>query len=140
MAGCTTSQAVRWTWNQKLGAADRCRLSKWLRRFNTEEEALWREVIVNKYGLNGNWVSNSVNSTYGVSAWRTIRNMWPDLSRNIVYKVGNGTKIFIWKENWNGNEALMVLFPDLFSLCTNPEETVAEVWSIHGWNIVFRRH
>ena len=49
--------------------------------------------VVNKYGLNGNWVSNSVNSTYGVSAWRTIRNLWPDLSRNIVYKVGNGTKI-----------------------------------------------
>lgn len=22
----------------------------------------------------------------------------------------------------------------------NPEETVAEVWSEHGWNIVFRRH
>ncbi|KAG5607397.1 hypothetical protein H5410_028889 [Solanum commersonii] len=31
-----------------------------------------------------------VNSTYGVSAWRTIRNLWHDLSRNIVYKVGNG--------------------------------------------------
>ncbi|WMV42793.1 hypothetical protein MTR67_036178 [Solanum verrucosum] len=73
-------------------------------------------------------------------SWRTIRNLWPDLSRNIVYKVGNGTKILFWKENWNGNEALMVLFPDLFSLCTNPEETMAEVWSTHGWNIVFRRH
>ncbi|WMV23799.1 hypothetical protein MTR67_017184 [Solanum verrucosum] len=60
--------------------------------------------------------------------------------QNIAYKVGNGTKIQFWKENWNGNEALMGLFPDLFSLCTNPEETVAEVWSIHGWNIVFRRH
>ena len=96
--------------------------------------------VVNKYGLNGNWVSNSVNSTYGVSAWRTIRNLWLDLSRNIVYKVANGTKILFWKENWNGNEALMVLFLDLFSSCTNPEETVAEVWSIHGWNIVFRRH
>ena len=96
--------------------------------------------VVNKYGLNGNWVSNSVNSTYKVSAWRKIRNLWPDLSRNIVYKVGNGTKIRFWKENWNGNEALMVLFHDLFSLCTNPEETVFEVWSIQGWNIVFRRH
>ncbi|KAG5583282.1 hypothetical protein H5410_053909 [Solanum commersonii] len=68
--------------------------------FNTEEQALWRELIVNKYGLNGNWVSSSLNSTYGT---------------------------------------LMVLFPDRFSLCTNPEETVAEVWSTHGWNIVFRR-
>ena len=49
-------------------------------------------------------------------------------------------QILFWKVNWNGNEALMVLFPDLFSLCTNLEETVAEVWSIHGWNIVFGRH
>ena len=43
-------------------------LSKWLWRFNNEEEALWREVIVNKYGLNGNWVFSSVNSTYRVSS------------------------------------------------------------------------
>ena len=56
-----------------------------------------------------------LNSTYGVLPWRTIRNLWPDLSRNIVYKVGMGRKNLFWKENWNGNEALMVLFPDLFS-------------------------
>ncbi|WMV52569.1 hypothetical protein MTR67_045954 [Solanum verrucosum] len=124
---------------RNLGLQNRCLLSKWLWRFNTEEQALWREVIVNKYGLNGNWVSSSMNSTYGMSAWRIIRKFWPALSRHIVYKVGNGTKIIFWKENWNGNETLMALFPDRFSLCTNPEETVAEVWSTHGWNIVFRR-
>ena len=54
--------------------------------------------VVNKYGLNGNWVSNSVNSTYGVSAWRTIRNLWPDISRNIVYKVGNETNPILESE------------------------------------------
>ena len=61
---------------RNLGLQKRCLLSKWQWRFNTKEEALWREVIVNKYGLNGNWVSNSVNSSYGVSVWRTIRNLW----------------------------------------------------------------
>ena len=83
---------------RNLGLQNRSLLSKWLWRFYTEEEALWKEVIVNKYGLNGNWVSNSVNSTYGVSAWRTIRNLWPDISRNIVYKVGNETNPILESE------------------------------------------
>ena len=44
---------------RNLGLQNRSLLSKWLWRFNNEEEALWREVIVNKYGLNGYWVCNS---------------------------------------------------------------------------------
>lgn len=30
------------------------------------------------------------------------------------------------------NETLMIVFLDLFSLCTNPEETVVEIWSTQG--------
>ncbi|CAN4092320.1 unnamed protein product [Withania somnifera] len=30
--------------------------------------------------------------------WRTIRNLWPKLSENICYKVGEGTRILFWKD------------------------------------------
>ena len=39
-----------------------------------------------------------LNSTYGVLPWRTIRNLWPDISRNIVYKVGNETNPILESE------------------------------------------
>lgn len=33
----------------------------------------------------------------------------------------------------------MVSYPDLFILSTNLEAMVNEVWSLHGWNLRFRR-
>ncbi|CAN4112876.1 unnamed protein product [Withania somnifera] len=124
---------------RSFGLQNRCLLTKWLWRFTVEDQALWKEVIHNKYGLEGNCCSNTVLSTYGVSVWKTIRNSMATLSRNISYRVGNGSKILFWKENWIGNETLMVSFPDLFSLSINPDEKVANVWSPLGWNIMFRR-
>lgn len=115
-------------------------IHKWLHwRFTTEEQAFWREVIVNKYGQKEYWCSNPVLSTYGVSVWRTIRSLWTKLKDHIQYKVGKGTNILFWKQNWIGQEALCESFPDLFSFCTNPEAKVAEVWSPQGWNLSFRR-
>ncbi|KAF3648646.1 BTB/POZ and MATH domain-containing protein 5 [Capsicum annuum] len=80
-----------------------------------------------------------VTSTYGVFVWRTIRNLWPKLSENICNKVGEGTKLYFWKDKWIGQEPLMDAYPDLFSFCGNPGATIAETWSPQGWNLTFRR-
>ena len=90
-----------------------------------------------KYGQTEQWTTN----TYGVSVWRTIRNLWPKLSESIRYKVGEGTRILFWKDKWIGQNSLMEDFPDLFSLsfCDNPEASIAETWTNQGWNIIFRR-
>lgn len=61
------------------------------------------------------------------------------LKVNSNYKVGRGDKILFWKENWSGQGALQALFPGLFSICTNPEVKVGEIWSPRGWNLAFRR-
>lgn len=100
---------------RNLGLQNKCLLTKWLWRFTIEEQSLWREVVESKYGLDGDCCFNLVHSSYGVSVWRTIRNLWPSLNRNIVFKVGNGANILFWKENWIGNETLMASFPNLFS-------------------------
>ena len=42
-------------------------LGMWLWRFGIEEDALWRQVIVMKYGcMWGGWCTRSVNGPYGV--------------------------------------------------------------------------
>ena len=38
-----------------------------------------------------------------------------------------------------GQNSLMEDFPDLFSVCDNPEASIAETWTNEGWNIIFRR-
>ena len=48
-------------------------LGKWLWTFGYEREALWRRVIRAKYGAEeGDWCSNFVLGSYGVSLWKTI--------------------------------------------------------------------
>ncbi|WMV14171.1 hypothetical protein MTR67_007556 [Solanum verrucosum] len=58
----------------------------------------------------------------------------------LLNKVGDGLKTLFWKEPWNGHEHLMSAFPDLFSICSNHEATVADTWTPQGWNICFRRN
>jgi len=125
---------------KNLRVQNKSLLSKWLWRFVVEDQALWRRAILNKYGQTEEWVSNVVDSTYGVSVWRSIRNLWDSLKENLVVKVGEGNKIFFWKDKWIGQECLNSVFPDLFSFCTNPEAKIAEIWSPQGWNLTFRRN
>ena len=41
-----------------------------------EDKALWKEVIVSKYGEASPWCTEMVTDTYGVGVWRTTRNLW----------------------------------------------------------------
>ncbi|WMV33859.1 hypothetical protein MTR67_027244 [Solanum verrucosum] len=117
-----------------------CLLMKWLWRLNGNDHALWKEVILNKYGQTEQWCTNAESTTYETSVWRSIRNLWPRLVKNSCYEVGAGNKILFWKDLWIGQEVLMQVFPDLASICTNLEVTVADSWSPQGWNFFFRRH
>ena len=81
-----------------------------------EDHALWKDVIISKYGQTEQWTTNTVTNTCGVSVWRTIRNLWPKLSSSIGYKVGEGTRVLFWKDKWIGQNSLMEDFPDLLFL------------------------
>jgi hypothetical protein len=70
-------------------------LGKWLWRYSTEPNSLWRQVIDSKYGGQGNfWVSNRVNTPHGVSLWRHIRAGWDVFSQHISY-MGIGDDQFL---------------------------------------------
>ena len=75
-------------------------LMKWLWRYAGEERALWKEVIVAKYGEINPWCTENVSEPYGVGVWRTIRNLWPQAEANLFLKVGNGNKTKFWKGGW----------------------------------------
>nr|XP_016470546.1 PREDICTED: uncharacterized protein LOC107792821 [Nicotiana tabacum] len=111
----------------------------WLWRFSLEDQALWRKVICEKYGADGRWCTAGASRPYGVSVWKSIRNLWPGFISNVRNKVGNDNKTSFWNDDWIGNGPLKEVFPYLFTIVQQPQTTVAEVWSMQGWNVTFRR-
>uniref|UniRef100_A0A2N9GB44 Integrase catalytic domain-containing protein n=1 Tax=Fagus sylvatica TaxID=28930 RepID=A0A2N9GB44_FAGSY len=103
-------------------------LGKWLWRYSTEPNSLWRQVIDSKYGGQGNfWVSNRVNTPHGVSLWRHIRAGWDVFSQHISYTVGDGSRLRFWHDVWCGDLPLRSQFPSLFQLARAPEASVADL-------------
>lgn len=69
-----------------------CLVMKWLWRFNGNEQALWKEVILNKYGRTEQRCTNAASATYETLVWRYIRN--PRLAKNSCCDVGVGNKYY----------------------------------------------
>ena len=117
---------------------------KWLWRFGYEREALWRRVIRAKYGAEaGDWCSNSVPDSYGVSLWKTISSGWSTFSRYIQLQIGNGTKVKFWYDVWYGDNPLSMCFPDLFRISNDKEAYVADLMQFSNrvlfWDFEFLR-
>lgn len=124
---------------KNLGLQNRCLPSKWLWRFGKEGQALWKDVTIRKYGQIDPWTSNIVTSTYGVSVWRSIRNLWPKLAGNICYKVGEGTRILFLERQVDGTELPhggLCRFVTLF--VTTLEPLLPGCGLSKGCNITFR--
>jgi len=114
-------------------------LMKWLWRYTSEEGTLWKEVIVAKYGELNPWCTEIVSEPYGWGVWRSIRALWNSMEENVFLKIGNGNKIKFWRDGWIDQIPLSESFPDLFSICNNPEARVCECWTTQGWDLSFRR-
>ena len=103
-------------------------LCKWSWRFAVEREALWRQVICAKYGEEeGGWRPCVVRGSFGVGLWKAIRRGWDVIGGNLVYSVGNGTRVRFWKNKWCG--------PSLFAISLAKEAWVEDVWSHAGGGV-----
>ncbi|KAG5624010.1 hypothetical protein H5410_009228 [Solanum commersonii] len=76
----------------------------------------------------------------GVSLWRSIRELWEEVKLNSNVKVGNENKTKFSKYEWHELGNLELLFPDIYNLVLSQQRTIAEIWTIQGWNFQFRRH
>jgi hypothetical protein len=127
---------------------------KWRwRLLDSEDSALWKEVLVAKYGVNITKNVNLSSQSYPSFAscwWKHIRDLdgcvdsinW--LEEVIVRKVGNGLLTRFWKDVWIGDSPLCFKFPRLFSLSTQKEVCVGEVLKVDGerrwWEFAWRRN
>uniref|UniRef100_A0A2N9EA88 Importin N-terminal domain-containing protein n=1 Tax=Fagus sylvatica TaxID=28930 RepID=A0A2N9EA88_FAGSY len=89
-------------------------LGKWLWRFGVEREALWRQVIVGKYG----------------SLIDGLKNLLI-LFRFFKFEVGVGSQTRFWLDFWCGEGPLKDTYPELFWLARNKN---ALVGALHGFS------
>ena len=121
-------------------------LGKWLWRFSTEQNILWRSVIESIYGLNQNgWDSNMDRKCSLRAPWKSIVKGWQQFISNTEIKVGNGNKTRFWSDKWVGSCSFKEEFPRLFRISGNKNALVADVvrWaadSSPSWDFVFSRN
>lgn len=93
-----------------------------------EREALWKQVISRKYGVEEGVGILGRGEKGLVWLWKEIRKEGSLWGNNIVFSMDNGRRVRFWKDKWCADEALCDSFPSLYALAVSKEEWVAEVW------------
>ncbi|XP_021996032.1 uncharacterized protein LOC110893224 [Helianthus annuus] len=106
----------------KLKLANEALLSKWIWRFRSEEDSLWKKVITACHGKRRKWSFFPSNSNL-TGVWKNIMSleskMLIDGKRiNLLFKgvLGKGDCIRFWIDVWFENTPLMIKWPLLFAL------------------------
>ena len=79
---------------------------KWLWRFASQEQALWKETIKARFGMENKWNTYMPTQLYGTGVWRSIRTQWIKFANNCKIKVRKGGKTLFWEDVWAGQETL----------------------------------
>ncbi|WMV46335.1 hypothetical protein MTR67_039720 [Solanum verrucosum] len=125
---------------RNLKLQNRSLLMKWLWRFASQEQALWKETIKARFGMENKWTTYMPTQPYGTGVWRSIRSQWIKFANNCKIKVGNGGKTLFWEDVWAGQETLKNKYPDLFNLSLQKVSRIREMRDNQGWDLKFRRH
>lgn len=72
-------------------------MMKWLWRFASQEQALWKETIKARFGMENKWTTYMPTQPYGTGVWRSIRSQWISFANRCKIKVGNGGKHYFGK-------------------------------------------
>lgn len=122
-------------------------LAKWWWRYGIDEKALWKKLIVDKYGLGEtSWVPSSSHITRTSSIWRNIVKLPSNKGVfNLIgfhachWIVGNGASILFWRDKWLEDIPLSSKYPQLLSLATEKDLKVQKAWVTGEWTITFKR-
>ncbi|KAJ9709030.1 hypothetical protein PVL29_000829 [Vitis rotundifolia] len=129
---------------RKIETLNKALLGKWIWRFASDRDILWKKVIGTKYGKEGfGWRTKGTRETYGVGVWKEILKEANWCWDYLMFKVGKGTRVSFWTDHWCGNTSLSLMFPQLFALLVQRNATVEDVWDSSlgqgGWNLIFSR-
>ena len=134
-----------------LGLKNRALLNKWFWRYADEPNALWKSIIVSKYGGDlSDLIPNIGHHRRFSSMWKNIvkvsfsNNMFFDIfSSGVGFSIGDGSKIRFWLDAWIDGVTLKFTFSRIYALSINKGGKVREFgcwindkWQ---WRILLRR-
>lgn len=126
-------------------------LAKWRWRIIQGEDALWKEVLKEKYGakIGDLMYVKNVNWPRYVSKW------WKDIvtiderggaswfNVEVTRRVHNGQNTSFWNTKWRGEMILSFKYPRLFAISNQKDAKVTDMWRDGGsdpdWNFNWRR-
>ncbi|GKV35275.1 hypothetical protein SLEP1_g43574 [Rubroshorea leprosula] len=127
-------------------------LGKWWGRLVNDEEGLWKKVLLQKYGREGepryNWLRDG--NGFGSRWWRDICRLnvidkdnggW--LAKGLNIKIGEGGSVKFWWDDWSGKGLLANKYLRLYLISAGKDNLVSQMgrW-LDGswiWNLQWRR-
>jgi len=121
-------------------------LAKWRWRLLDGEKALWKSVLVKKYGENVESVlqgSNMVWPRHSSLWWKDVVKLGDFGSQDwfnqvVMRKVGNGMSTSFWNDRWKGENCFHLKYPRLDSVSNQKEALVGEVRDPSDLRLVWR--
>ena len=112
-----------------LNKLNKALLGKWNLHFANERNSLWRKAISKKFGeMHRGWCSGEKRDSFGRGLWKEIRKDWTTILNNGKFLIGDGRRVYFWKDIWCGEEALCKSFSTLFNMAINKDALVKDVW------------
>ena len=129
---------------RKFALMNKALLGKWTWRFASDKEALWKQVLVAKYGQEDHdWRTKKVVGACGVGVWKEILKEVGWCWDKMVFNVGKGNKIRFLTDMWCGDSALFQRFPHLYILAAHRNALVEDMRDQNAgegsWNLRFIR-
>ncbi|GAU27881.1 hypothetical protein TSUD_159750 [Trifolium subterraneum] len=126
-------------------------LAKWKWRLLSEGEAIWKNIIRERYGggeRGVGWMSKVRVSSKASPWWNDLMTIGvvagvDHLSGIFFKKIGNGGATSFWHDSWVGPQTLKEVFPRLFLVSAQQDSSVFEVAQRipgrRGWDLKWRR-
>ena len=84
--------------------------TKWLWRFAKEDNAMWKNVIKAKYGIDDlGWWSKMSSFSHGVGFWKSISASLERFKSLVHFEVKDGSRVLFWHDVWCGDRSLNCL-------------------------------
>ncbi|XP_026400275.1 uncharacterized protein LOC113296156 [Papaver somniferum] len=127
---------------KKLQLVNKALHVRWIWRYRSEKQALWRRIINEKFG-GGVAVlfPNHINMEVCNSLWLGILKTRDFFEDNTILTVRSGNSILFWEDVWVHTSNLKSLFPNLYKICRTKHKLISDLISVNGvWDFQFSRN
>jgi hypothetical protein len=113
-------------------------LASWLKRYNSDKNKLWKELLDFKYNTKrpNILVTKTTNAS---SFFKGFMGAVQAAKMGYRWKLGNGRKIRLWEDTWIGSSSLAIQFYPLYRIINEHGKTIAELWDGYNLKVSFRR-